>query len=144
MSKASKPAAAMTMAVVEPPVAAEAKPQAVHIFKAIPHALAEAAVHIRAGMIFNTDMPVEVFGATGQISFHLVRGNPEQHYVDVAKVTSAEALDLERVTYERDVQAAAKQLIEDAARAAKKAEMEAAVAVQAEALRKLQAELAKA
>jgi len=124
--------------------AAAPKAESLHIFAAIPHALSEAVVHIRQGMTFDVDMPIEVFGTTGQMSFYLKRGNPDAHYVDVAHESSTQAVEMERARYEREVEAAAKRLVEDAARSAKQAAIAAEIDAAETALRALKRQAVKA
>lgn len=140
MTTKTNPAAAVTTDVIESvtiPATAAPKAKSLHIFAAIPHALSEAVVHIRQGMTFDVDMPIEVFGTTGQMSFYLKRGNPDAHYVDVAHESSTQAVEMERARYEREVEAAAKRLVEDAARAEKQAAIAAEIAAAEAAVRKL-------
>ena len=120
------------------------KAESLHIFAAIPHALSEAVVHIRQGMTFDVDMPIEVFGTTGQMSFYLRRGNPDAHYVDVAAESNTQAVEMERARYERQVAEAAAQLIADREKAAAQAAIAAEIESAETALRALKRKAVKA
>jgi len=147
MTKTNPAAAALTTDVVETvTIAAAATPKAesLHIFAAIPHALSEAVVHIRSGMTFDVDMPIEVFGTTGQMSFYLKRGNPDAHYVEVAKESNAQAVEIESARYERQVAEAAAQLLADREKAAAQAAIAAEIEAAETALRALKRKAVKA
>lgn len=123
---------------------AAAKPYTIQIIGPTITALAQAAVHIRNGYVFCPHSHVDIFGPTGQIGFTLVLGTPEQHAIEAAAATTDEAVKRERYEYEQKVQAAARQMIEDAARAEKQAKITAEIAEQQKALRQLEAELTNA
>lgn len=113
------------------------KPYTVHIHDYSAIALAQAAVHIRNGYVFDPSADPEFFPANGQIRISLVLGTPEQDAISAAAATTAQALEQQEAERERDIQAAARQMLEDADRAAKKAELDAQIAAQTKALRKL-------
>jgi len=132
MTKQTKPDAAVTTDVIEAVTAtapALAKAQSLHIVGAVPFALAEACVHIRNGMCFDESMPFELFGATGMLSFHLVRGTPDVRFVEIANESATAAVQKEAVQYERQIAEAAAQLLADREKAA----AQAAIAAQIEA-----------
>jgi len=147
MTTKTTPAAAVTTDVIDSitiPATTAPKAESLHIFAAIPHALSEAVVHIRNGMTFDVDMPIEVFGTTGQISFYLKRGSPDAHYVEVANESNAQAVEMERARYTREVEEAAKRIVEEVARAAKQAAIAAEIEAAETALRALKRQAVKA
>ena len=125
---------------------APALPVSIHCIGPSWEVFPAAAVHIRNGMIFHPDMLVEFF-PNGTASFHLVRGNPTQAAIDMAKEGSDHALLLQQAQYEVDVKRAAQALVEQQKRddiAKRMAEVQAAHDKAVAKLKKeAEAELAK-
>jgi hypothetical protein len=81
----------------------------------------------------------EIYQATGQATLTLIRGNPDTHAVSLAEAAEAHAVALQQVEFERQVEAAAKQMVEAQQREAKQAAIAAEIAVQRASLQKLEA-----
>lgn len=90
-------------------------PTSIHVIGPAYPAFAQAAVHIRAGMIFHPDRPVELF-ENGNASFFLVQGNPGQVALDMASESCKHALQLQAAEYEADVKRAAQAIFEQSRR----------------------------
>lgn len=90
-------------------------PASIHIVAPAYPAFAQAAVHIRAGMIFHPDRPVELF-ENGNASFYLVQGNPGQSAIDLAKESTEHALAMQAMEFEAAVKHEAAILVERQAR----------------------------
>lgn len=116
-------------------------PASIHLVGAACNVFAAAAVHIRAGMIFCPDFPIEVFN-NGQASFVLVQGNPGQAALDLAQESKEEALHLQTIQYERDVKEAAKAMIEQEKRETLAKQVADAEAAYGKAIEKLKKEAA--
>lgn len=112
---------------------AEQQPQSLYIIGPVANALEQANAHIRAGYVFDTNLPVEFFGATGMMSFTLKLGNPAEHFIELAKEATAEAMQVQEAQRQRDIERAAAELVVARDRAAAQAAMQAKVkAVEAE------------
>ncbi len=122
--------------------ASQAKPFNLRIVAPGVIAFAQAAVHIRNGYIFLPDAAPEIMAHNGTAVINLVLGTPEQYAVEAAEASTAEAVALQQVAYDRDVQEAAKQMVEAAEREATKKKLAAEIEVQRKAIRKLEAALA--
>ncbi len=101
----------------------------------------KAAVLVRAGYTFSRDDFVSVF-PDGVCSMVLTIGSPPDAAVQAAEAAKAEALLIEEAEFERRVQAAAKQLVEDQGRAAKQKEIDAVKADLKKQVARLEKELA--
>jgi len=119
------------------------KPNSIPMIGPTVTTLAQAAVLIRQGYTF-ADLPIDIFGPAGTIGFTLVQGTPDQHAIDAASVLLAENAAREERQYEKEVEAAAKRLIEERERAAKQAAIQAQIEAQQKQIRQLQASLASA
>lgn len=99
---------------------------AVHVFNAL-------AVHVLQGYIVNTDAPLQMF-PNGNCELYLCLGSPNEFAIQQAKENTELAVAQEEAQYRRDVEAAAKQLVE----AEKRAELEKQKkAIEAEHAKKL-------
>jgi hypothetical protein len=112
-----------------------------HIVGPMPLALAQAVVHIRNGYTFS-DLPIQTFGASGNISFHLELGNPDQDIIKAASASFADALALEAVHRQTEIEAAAARLFAQRALAEEQALIAAEIAEQEEAMNKLRQAMA--
>jgi glycine/serine hydroxymethyltransferase len=119
--------------------AVQPKPYSINVVGHCSVAFAQAAVHIRQGYIFSPDHTPEIYVQNGQTNLLLVLGTPEQHAIAAAEATTAEALEFQRVAYQREVEAAARQLLEDQKREEKQRAFAAEITEQKKALRKLEA-----
>lgn len=107
-------------------------------------AFAIAAVHVRAGYIFSADYAPEVFPSMGQATITLHLGNPDANAIALAEATTAHAVALQRVEFQKEVEQCARQMVEQAAREEKQKQLAAEVAEAKKALRKLEAAAAEA
>lgn len=141
MTKAkSSPTASAAVEIKLSPIGT-GKPRNMHIIGPMHLALAQSVVHIRNGYTFS-DLPIETFGGTGSISFHLELGNPDTAIIKAAEVSCAEALALEAVQRQREIEAEAKRLYAEKVLAEEQAAIAAEIAEQEKALRKLQQAMA--
>lgn len=145
MTKTVKPAAAMTMAVVEEPVApvlapapvaVSEKPQTVQITETAIRTIHKMSALIRSGYIPES---IDVWNATGMMSVTLHLGNPDAAMVEAAYIDVQTARELEEHQRQQEILAAAAQLVADREKAARKAEVEAEIAAQEKALAALRA-----
>jgi hypothetical protein len=134
----------MTQATTTNPSAA--MPTSLHIIGPAFPAFAQASVHIRAGMIFHPDRPVELFN-NGNASFYLVQGNPDQIAINMARESNEHALALQAAEFKAAVKREAAVLVERQAREALEKKVTEAVAAHEKEIAKLrrqaEAELAK-
>ena len=131
------PAAPVAEAVS--PAAVAARPHTIRFTEPTHVAFAIAAVHIRNGYRFSADIAPEVYPSQGQSSIVLELGHPDQHAVAAAEATTALAVERQQAEFERQVEAAARQMVEDAARKAKQEQLAAEIAESKKALRALEA-----
>jgi hypothetical protein len=122
--------------------AAQAQPRSLTLIGTGIHVLQQASVLIRMGWMADPDMPPIVFGAAGTMQLHLVVGTPSQEYVNAAALVVAEAADIERAAYLRDVEEAAKRQIAHAAKLEADRKREAILAEHRQKLADLEASLA--
>ena len=106
---------------------AEQQPQSLYVIGPVANALEQANAHIRAGYVFDTNAPVEFFGATGMMSFTLKLGHPTEHFIEAAKVATAEAMQAQEAQHQRDIERAAAELVAARDRAAAQAAIQAKV-----------------
>ena len=122
------PAAASTIA--------QPKPQTISMSGPAWTTLNKMAALIRMGYVPTT---IENYHATGGAHVVLVLGNPDPSFTAAAEAEVADAALLDEIQRNRDVQAAAEQLVKDRERAAAKAEMAVKVAAAEAALKALKA-----
>jgi hypothetical protein len=103
--------------------------------------LSEMMIHARLGYMVDTEAPVDQFAHAGNLSLFLRLGTPSAGIVKIAQATVEAAAAQQRVQYENDVAAAAKQLVEDNERAAKDAAVQAVIAETQARIKELQATL---
>jgi acyl CoA:acetate/3-ketoacid CoA transferase alpha subunit len=82
---------------------------------------------------------LELYPATGQMVVTMETGCPDAALAEAVEADMAEALAIQEAQRQRDIEAAAARLVEDRARAERKAEMAAKVAEAAATLAALQA-----
>lgn len=140
MTKTTK-LAVDTIIPAEAPATA-AKPYMLQVFGSITIAMQQAAVLIRQGYVPCIDTPIQIFGEAGTIFMTLVLGNPDKAFIELAAVTTADAIALEQAKYQRDVEEAAARQIEAAKQADKEAKRAALIAEQRKQLAALEAEIA--
>jgi hypothetical protein len=133
------PVEALAAPAVEPQV-----PNSLHIVKLVPFALAEAAIHLRNGMVFSSTLPFEYFGHTGMVSFYLEKGHPDPSYIAIAAQSSRSALEMEAAIYTRQVEEAAARIVAEREKAAAQAEIAAEIEAAETALRALKRKAVKA
>lgn len=105
---------------------------------------AEAAAHIRQGYIFDSNMPVEFFGYSGNVAITLHRGNPDSFVIERAKASVEEAMAQQRAEHERAVREEAKQLVAQQQRDALAKQVAAEVAAHEQKIKEIKAAAAKA
>jgi hypothetical protein len=103
MTKQTVPAAA--------PAAPARKPFSVQIVEPAYPAFQQACALIRDGYIFAPDMPVELT-PQGHAIFTLILGTPDAHAFTKAQEATDHALAMEAMQYRKDVEQAAKALLE--------------------------------
>ena len=103
-------------------------PQTLRIFGPIHTTLPELAALSRIGYTVDCEWPVEYFPQAATLSIFLRLGSPADSIVKAAHATVELAAAAERAQYTKDVLAAARQMVEDDKRAAKEAEVAAAIA----------------
>lgn len=133
----------MTKAI-KPAASAQVQPRAITLIGTSISVMQQCAVLIRAGYYPQPDMPLEFFGAAGTMQIVLVPGTPEAHYANAAAVALSEAADREHGAYLRDVEAAAKRQIADAAKQEADRQRAALVAENLEKIAALEAAIAAA
>ncbi|WP_323144029.1 hypothetical protein [Massilia phyllosphaerae] len=109
------------------PVEAPAIPFSIRVGATVNAAFQEAVIHARNGYTFS-DGPIEVT-PTGWAWFTMIRGEPKEYYVQAAKESVKRSADEEAARYKRDIEAAAKRMLEEQQRA--KLEQEVADATKA-------------
>jgi hypothetical protein len=129
----AKPAKAAAVQAIQP------RPDTIVISEMTHVAFAVAAHLMRCGYIISPHTMPEVFQTTGQATLTLVRGNPDAHAVALAEAAEAHAIALQQVAFEREVEAAAKQMVEAQQREAKQAAIAAEIAAQRASLQALEA-----
>jgi D-alanyl-D-alanine carboxypeptidase len=112
------------------------KPYAVTINEHSSTAFAQAAALIRLGYTF-TEAPPTVYETNGQASISLVLGTPDEHAVKAAEATMNTYAQLAEAARQREIEAAAKQMIAAIQRDEAKAAVQAQIDEQEKALRKL-------
>lgn len=90
--------------------AAPKKPFAISIAAPCHLAFAEAVVHARNGFTFS-DGPIEIAG-NGMAFFTMIQGSPNEHAIQSAKESSELSIEQEEAKYRKDVENAAKRIIE--------------------------------
>jgi hypothetical protein len=80
----------------------------------------------------------EIFHATGQATLTMIRGNVDAHAVSLAEAAEAHAVALQQVAFEREVEAAAKQMVEAQQREATQQRLVAEIAAQRASLQALE------
>ena len=113
---------------------APARPESMELIGTMLPTLHKVAAAIRIGYI-PTDL--QVFGHTGQIQVTLELGNPDLSFVEAVHTDMAEAVERERIQNEQAIEAAAIRLIAEREKAAKQAEIAAAISEQEKTLRAL-------
>lgn len=121
--------------------AVQQKPYTIQVSGYTSAAFAEAAVHVRAGYIFRASDPIELFSSIGQCTINLELGTPETHATEAANATSAHYVELQRIEFQKEVAAMARQMIEDDAKVAQQKRITAEIDAQREALKVLEASL---
>ena len=118
------------------PAPAPKKPFAIQLVGPGYLALQELCAHVRNGYIINPDAPYEFF-ANGSVVFNLILGTPDELSIARAKETTEHSAELEAAQFRREVEAAAKSMIEQERRAALEKEVAEAVAASERAIAKL-------
>ncbi|MGJ7915458.1 hypothetical protein ACI48D_08275 [Massilia sp. LXY-6] len=134
-AEAAAPAPAMT------PASITTLPPTIRLFGATLPTLAEMIVHARLGYVLDMMAPVDQFGAAGTISLYMKLGTPEDSIVKQAQATVEAAAAQQRLQYAHDVQEAARQMLEDDAKAKRAAEVAAEVAATRAKIKALEASL---
>jgi len=98
-------------------------------------------VHARLGYIVDTAAPVDQFAQAGTMSLFMRLGTPDAGVVKFAQTTVEAAAAQQRVQYAKDVQEAARQMLEDDAKAKRAAEVAAEVAATKAKIKALEASL---
>ena len=137
--QAVKPTRTPAPAPTAPVASVPARPHTIVITERTMLAFATAAVHVRNGYIFSPDHAPEVYASQGQSSITLIIGNPNATAVEAATATTDHAVALQCAEFDRQVEQAAKLLVETAQRKAKQEVAAAEVAEAEKALRKLKA-----
>jgi hypothetical protein len=138
------PAAAPAPAPAEAemsPMSVTLMPPTLHLFGPTLTTLAEMVVHARLGYILDDAAPVNQFAEAGTLSLFMRLGTPAAGIVKIAQATVEQATAQQRVQFARDVEAAARQMIEDDKRKAKEAEVAAAIAATKAQIKALEASL---
>ncbi|MYM65413.1 hypothetical protein GTP45_01020 [Pseudoduganella sp. FT55W] len=141
MTKTAAPA--VEAPAVAPATTPNTKPYAINLHDYPGTVLAEAAVHMRNGYICSPDISPQFFSTNGQIAVTLVLGSPDQETIDRANKTTGHALELQEIDRQREVEAAARKMMADMQRAEAKAKLDAQIADQTNALRRLKDQAAK-
>lgn len=128
------------------PVAAPAKPFSIELIGPSYPLFQELCAHVRNGYVINRDAPVQLFqNGNAMISLHL--GNPDETAIARAKESTELSQKREEAKYRKDVEEAAKRLIETQKRQELEKQVADAVAANEKAIAKLrkdaQAELDK-
>ena len=120
------------------PAAAEVpkKPFAIQLVGPGYIVLHELCAHVRNGYVINPDAPYEFF-ANGNVVFNLILGNPDELSIARAKESTEQSVAMEAAQYRREVEAAAKSMIEQERRVALEKEVAEAVAASEQAIAKL-------
>jgi hypothetical protein len=138
MTTRTKPAAAE---VQISPASVTLMPPTLRLFGPTLITLAEMVVHARLGYVLDTNAPVDQFSQAGALSLYMRLGTPDDDIVRVARATVEQATEQQRGQYARDVQVAARQMLDDDARAAKAVEVAAKIAATQAEIAALQASL---
>lgn len=117
----------------------QVQPSSITVIGPMLQAMQQVAVHIRSGYYPHPDVPMTVFASAGTVSVPLIIGTPDQHYVNAAAVSAAEAAARVHADYLKDVELAAARQIEAAALAEKEAKKAALLADQKAQLAALEA-----
>lgn len=96
--------------------------------------LHRVAVAVRLGYV---PVDIQLFGHTGQISLTLELGNPDPAFAEEVHAEMADAVERERHQNEKAIEEAAIRLVAEREKAARQAEIAAAIAEQEKALRAL-------
>jgi hypothetical protein len=133
---ATKPAAkAAAVQAIQP------RPDTIVISEMTHVALAVAAHLIRVGYVHSPFVMPVIFQATGHATLTMIRGNVDAHAVALAEAAEAHAVALQQIDFQKEVEAAAARMIEQAAKTAKQAEIAAVLAAQQAQIAKLTAEM---
>jgi hypothetical protein len=112
------------------------KPQALALTGPMMTVMHKMTALIRKGYM---PLTIEYFPASGHMHVTLEIGNPDPAFTEAAETDLAEAMQREEFQRQRDIEAAAEQLVKDRERAARKAEMDAKVSEAEAALAALKA-----
>ncbi|MFC3459712.1 hypothetical protein [Massilia haematophila] len=150
MTNKAIPAAKLTSEVIsqdaqaaEVPAIEAGQPKVISLVGPSYRILAQVVALARQGFTFDSNVPVNLFPATGQIDLTMVLGDPEKADVDEAAKLMADAFELERYTAEQLEKAAASQRAEEVARVAKQAEIAAQIAEAEKVVRALKRQIDK-
>jgi hypothetical protein len=127
---------------IKPAASAQVQPRAITLIGTTISVMQQVAILVRAGYYPDPQMPLEFFGAMGTMQIVLVPGTPEAHYANAAAVALSEAADREHAVYLKDVEAAAKRQIADAAKLEVERQRAALVAENREKIAALEASIA--
>jgi hypothetical protein len=136
------PAAATPAPAVEvTPTSVTLMPPALRLFGPVHNVLAELVVHARLGYHFDDVAPVDQFLEAGTLGLYLKLGTPSAGIVKLAQATVEAANAQQRIKYAKDVQEAARSMIEADQRAVREAEVAADIAARQAQIAALQASL---
>jgi hypothetical protein len=120
--------------------AATTKPFSIHLIGPALPIFQELCVHVRNGYVVSKDAPIELF-QNGNASIFLLLGNPDEVAIAQAKESAELSVAKEEAQYRKDVQDAAKRLVEQDKRDELKKRMDAEQAAHEKAVAKLKKEL---
>lgn len=141
MTKTTKLVSDSIVGAAAPAPAAQTQPSVIVITEPTHVAFAAAAVLIRTGWTISPDISPEVYASTGQATITLQRGNPDAHAVAIAEAAEAYAIAITARDFDKEVNKAAAQMIEQAEKAKKQAEIAAVVAATKAQIAALTAEM---
>jgi hypothetical protein len=145
LSTEVQPAPALTAAPAPAPEMTPASvtlmPPTLRLFGPTLTTLSEMVVHSRLGYVLDTDAPVDQFAEAGMLSLFMRLGTPSDSIVKIAQDTVEAAAAQQRLQFARDVKEAARQIIEEDAKAKKAEEVAAQIAATQAQIRALQASL---
>jgi hypothetical protein len=116
-------------------------PTTLRLFGPVHNVLAELVVHARLGYQFDDAAPVDQFLEAGTLGLYLKLGTPSAGIVKLAQATVEAASAQQRMQFARDVQEAARQMLEEDAKAKRAAEVAAEVAANKAKIKALEASL---
>ncbi|AWL05898.1 hypothetical protein ACFOHT_19415 [Massilia oculi] len=132
-------AAAQASATTSPTVLTFGRlPANIDLFENTFTAFAQAAALVRAGYVFSPGTAPMIF-PNGTATISLTLGTPDQAAFDDAMKSVQAGRDAEEAAFEARVQAAAKHIVDSAAKAARDAELKAKITEQKIALAALEA-----